>query len=191
MSTAAAIVVGVLMLWAFAEAFRWPIAPDAPLAAAVFISPSLAAPAVLAVVVGTVAGGGAAVTLRRRGRRWPLPAVSEQMRRRVSRWLDRGITGLAFQPLTAIPYKVFVVDASRRDFRVQHWMVATAVVRGPRMAAVAAASAIVAHATARVVAPEALSSVKVLLVVVGTGVFLVGWRLAWRFWSDAMDRVDE
>lgn len=173
----------VLLLWALAEAFSWPIVPDAALAAAVFMFPAVAAWGTLAVVVGTAMGGAAAIVLYRRGHRWPLPVVTDRMRRRVSRWLDSGPRGLVYQSLTAVPYKVFVVDAARRDIAVATWALLTVVFRGPRMAAAAAVAALAAHGVERTLPPGLLVSAKIVLLVVAIIVFLIGWRLAWRFWA--------
>jgi len=173
----------VLLLWALAEAFSWPIVPDAALAAAVFMFPAVAAWGTLAVVIGTAIGGAAAIMLYRRGHRWPLPLVTDRMRRRVSHWLDSGPRGLVHQPLTAVPYKVFVVDAAPRDIGVASWALLTVVFRGPRMAAAAALATLAARGIERIVPPGMLVSAKTVVLVLGTGVFLVGWRLAWRFWA--------
>ena len=85
----------VLLLWAVAEAFSWPVVPDAALAASAFMFPAVAGWGTLAVVAGSAIGGSAALVLYRRGYRWPLPMVTGRMRRRVSHWLNAGPRGLS------------------------------------------------------------------------------------------------
>jgi hypothetical protein len=173
----------VLLLWALAEAFSWPIVPDAALAAAVFMFPGIAIWGTLAVVIGSAIGGTAAITLYRRGNGWPMPMVTDRMRERVSHWLDSGPRGLIYQPLTAVPYKVFVVDAAQRNIAVATWALLTVVFRAPRMAAAAALATLGALGIERIVPPGILGSAKTVVLVAGIIVFLIGWRLAWRFWA--------
>ena len=67
-----------LFAWAFAEAFSWPVVPDAALASIVFFVPDAARLAVAATVAGSVVGGVTAMAAHRRGLRWPLPLTSDR-----------------------------------------------------------------------------------------------------------------
>ncbi|MGI9584951.1 MAG: hypothetical protein ACR2N7_05115 [Acidimicrobiia bacterium] len=173
----------LLALWSFAEAFSWPVAPDAALAVVVFMLPSLAFAATGVVILSTAAGGAAGLLLYRRGYRWPLPLVTDRMRGRVSKWLDGGATGLIHQPLTAVPYKAFVVDGARRPFRVLAWSVLTGVFRGPRMTAVAIAATVVARVIERSIPPAHLLTAQVVVLAVAGVGFVIGWRLVWMLWA--------
>ena len=173
----------ILLLWSFAEAFSWPIVPDAGLVAAVFLMPSLATSATITIIVGSIVGGAAAITLYRRGHRWPLPIVTEMMALRVAGWMDRGSTGLMYQPLTGVPYKAFVVEAARRDTQRVTWAILTAAFRGPRMATVAVVSVLAARGVEHFSAASDVMLVKATLVAAGAAVFAAGWRIVVRYWS--------
>ena len=188
MSPIVTVVLALLVLWAAAEAFAWPIVPDAALAVVVFLAPNLAVPALAAVVIGTTLGGAVAITVWRRGVRWPLPMATDSMRTRVNLWLDRGPVGLIYQPLTAVPYKLFVVDAAGRDFSVHTCAALTAAFRGARMLGVTVVSAITATLVSNLVTAESLVAWKLVMVGVGTAIFLTGWRMVWVMWSKPKPR---
>lgn len=176
------LVLAVLALWSLAEAFSWPVAPDVALAAAVFIWPSLAIAGTGAVVMGTMIGGALAIMLFRRGHRWPLPLVTDRMKRRVAQWLDTGPRGLIHQPLTAVPYKAFVVDAADRPFRLPIWSTFTGVFRGLRMGANAILAVWIASIVGRFAPANQLTHVKALVLVGAALIFLIGWRVVFMIW---------
>ncbi len=172
----------MLFIWAFTEAFVWPVVPDVALASLAFLAPEGAWLFVGAAVGGSMAGGAAAMVAYRMGWRWPLPLVSDAMRARVEHWLERGPIGLVNQPLTAVPYKAFVVEGARRRLAVAPWVMWTGVFRGARMASVAVlawiGSVLVGHVFA-----ENAAQASVIILAIGLVVFVIGWRLAWRLWS--------
>jgi hypothetical protein len=173
----------LLFVWATAEAFAWPVVPDAALAVVAFMAPQLALPALGAVVMGTTLGGAIAISAWRRGVRWPLPMATDSMRTRVHRWLDNGPVGLIYQPLTAVPYKVFVVDAAWRDFSVGTWAALTAGFRGARMLAVTVISVFTATVVSNLAEPDDVLGWKLAMLGAGTLIFLAGWRIVWVMWS--------
>ena len=178
-----------LFLWSFAEAYVWPVVPDAALASTAFLIPDATVTFIAATVLGSVLGGLTAMTAYRRGRRWPLPLVTRPMRVKVAEWLDRGPIGLVNQPLTGVPYKAFVVEASNRRFGVTPWALWTAVFRGARMTTVAAVASAGAGAVERLV-PSHITWGPAAVVVSGLAIFAVGWRMVVRRWDGAgIDRT--
>jgi len=175
----------VLFLWALGEAFSWPIVPDAALAAVVFLFPELAAVGLVMVVLGSTVGGALGLVLWRYGLRWPLPVTTPSMRTRVHKWLDRGPSGLIYQPLTAVPYKLFVVEAADRRFGIVTWMSLTAAFRGARMSVVALLAVGASALVTFLVPPPAANEWRLLIVALGSVAFLVGWRFAWNIWVRA------
>ena len=176
-----------IFVWAFAEAYVWPVVPDVALASAAFLVPEGAAWFAAAAVVGSAVGGATAMTAYRQGLRWPLPLVTPRMRSKVATWLDRGAVGLVYQPLTTVPYKVFVVEGGGRCLGLAAWTLWTVVFRGARMSGVAVL-AVVASGLVGAIAPAGIvANVRLALLGVGLVLFLMGWRAAWRFWARSED----
>ena len=190
MTPAVLIILSLLLLWSFTEAFAWPVVPDTALAAVVLLVPGLAVSGTVAVVAGTAAGGAVAIALLRRGAQWPLPLVTPAMKENVNRWLDHGAIGLAHQPFTAVPYKAFVVEAARRGFGIPRWALFTTLFRGARMAAVALISVRAAAAVERLAPRGAATSWKLVVLAVSGLAFVVGWRLVLRLWASAESPAD-
>ena len=190
MTPAVWIILSLLLLWSFAEAFAWPLVPDAALAAVVLLVPGLAVSATVAVVVGTAAGGAVAIALLRHGVRWPLPLVTPSMKENVVRWLGHGPVGLAYQPFTAVPYKAFVVEAARRGFTIPRWALFTTLFRGVRMAAIALIVARVSAAVERLAPPGSAATWKLVVLTVSGLAFVAGWRAVWRMWARAESPAD-
>jgi membrane protein YqaA with SNARE-associated domain len=184
MTTTVLVVIVGLFVWSFAEAYVWPVVPDAPLAVAVFIGPDVAMVAVVATVVGSCAGGATAMAARRRGTRWPLPLVSARMRAKVAEWLDRGAVGLIHQPLSAVPYKAFVVEAAARGIGTGVFTVATACFRGMRITATAGMAVLAHHLAGRWAPAGSETEIVLVVLVVSSVLFLVGWRSTHRLWAD-------
>lgn len=172
-----------LLAWAFAEAFSWPVVPDAALATAVILMPAEAMVFAAATVAGSVLGGALAVVAYRRGHRWPLPLVSPRMRSHVRRWMDRGVIGLWHQPLSAVPYKAFVVESADRGIGLAPFVGATLLFRGARMLVAAGLAFSASHLVASWMPGDGVVAARLVLLSVGGAVFLVGWRLAWQSWS--------
>jgi hypothetical protein len=184
------VVAAGLFVWALAEAISWPVVPDAPMAVVVFLIPDAAALSVAAIVFGSVLGGAVGIALRRRGLTWPLPLVTTAMTTRVSRWLEGGALGLRHQPLTAVPYKVFVVEAGRRNIGQVPWALATGVFRGLRMTAVALLAVGAQALVAGWAAPDNVIVVEALVLGGAAVVFFAGWRLTVVIWRRSSDELD-
>jgi len=172
-----------LFVWSFAEAFVWPVVPDAAMAVVAFLVPEWAIASVLALAVGSVVGGVLGVALGRAGRSWPLPMVTGRMQQLVAEWLDAGAFGLVYQPLTAVPYKAFVVEAAERPIGLAAWGWATALFRGARMTVIAAVAVGTAAMLNRWVPAGSLAVVRTAVVAGAIALFLIGWRFAFRSWQ--------
>lgn len=123
----------IIFWWAVAEAFMWPLIPDSALMAFTFAVPVALWRLWAWCVAGTVVGGTAGILLGRLGLAWPLPLVTERMRESVAGWLEVGASGLQHQPLSGVPYKVFVERASDIDVSIVDWALWTTLTRGSRM----------------------------------------------------------
>lgn len=172
-----------LFAWAFAEAYVWPVVPDVALASAVLLVPDGTVWFAAATVTGSAVGGATAMTAYRRGLRWPLPLVTPRMRSKVATWLDRGAVGLMYQPLTTVPYKVFVVEGAVRGLDLAVWTSWTVVFRGARMSAVAVFAVLASGLVAATAPAGIVPTVRLAILGVGLVLFLMGWRGAWRFWA--------
>ncbi len=184
MSWLIGVVAVALVVWAFAEAFVWPVVPDFALAAAAFLLPEGAVTFTIWTVVGSVVGGVTAITAYRHGFRWPLPTVTSKMKSTVASWLTVGPIGLFNQPLTAVPYKVFVVEGARRGFPRSAWAWWTALFRGTRMAMVTFLAVLGSRAIESA-APSNVVAARSVVLAIGLFLFVMGWRFAWSFWSDS------
>ena len=172
-----------LFVWSFAEALVWPIIPDATLALLVVGRPrrwlSLAGVA----VAGSAAGGAAGVFAASQGAGWPLPLTTPRMVTAVEGWLADGAAGLAHQPLSGVPYKVFVAEAGDTAVPVAEFMAATLQYRAPRLIAVAAVTATVAALGWRVVPRRWQPRVHVAVLATGTVVLFAGLAAVVARWS--------
>ncbi len=128
-----------LAAWAAVEAVSWPLVPDAPLAAAAVGRPPRTAVALAAATTGgSVLGTIAGMSLARRGIVAPQPWTTPMMRAAVDEWLsDRGALGVAHQPLSGVPHKLFVAAAPRHGISAGSMVTATVAFRGARMSATA------------------------------------------------------
>ncbi len=125
----------IVFLWAFAEAFMWPLIPDSALMALAFAAPAAIWRLWAMCTAGSMAGGVVGVLLGRAGLSWPLPLVTDRMREAVSGWMADGAAGLVHQPFSGVPFKAFVSTAGDTDVEVVDWALWTAATRGGRMLA--------------------------------------------------------
>ncbi len=123
----------IIFVWAFAEAFMWPLIPDSALMALAFAAPAAIWRLWAMCAAGSVAGGVTGVLLGRIGLSWPLPLVTDRMRQATSGWMADGASSLIHQPFSGVPYKAFVSTAGSVDIEVVDWALWTAVTRGGRM----------------------------------------------------------
>lgn len=171
-----------LFCWALAEATIWPVMPDLALFMVVLFAPDFALIALAAVSIGSAIGGSVGITLLRRGLIYPRPLTTARMEEATKRWLERGPGGLVFQLATAVPYKVFVVEAARRGFGRWTWAALTTLFRGARMALVTAL-ALATDLAVRWFGSGGAVPEKLSIAAVAGVVFLVMWRIAYVFWS--------
>lgn len=176
-------VVLALFVWAFAEAYVWPVVPDVALASAVFLIPDGAVWFVSATVIGSAVGGVAAMTSYRRGLRWRLPLVTRLMQSKAATWLERGALGLMYQPLTTVPYKVFVVEGAVRAVGLAPWTLWTVVFRGARMSVVAVLTVVASDLVGAIAPADIAPTVRLVILGVGLVIFLIGFWGTWQLWS--------
>lgn len=168
------------LLWGFAEALFWPIIPDYYVLAVV---PTLAARwwrVALFTSAGSVIGGSAGFWWSyARGDTFPLalaPLVTPGMLDAASAWLaELGAMGVLRQPLSGVPYKVFVylAGAERLPFFLFFWT--SVVARSFRIFAVAAIGA----GLGKIAGDRRLSRFYDVFLILYTTVFVYGlWRVA-------------
>ena len=172
-----------MFLWALAEALVWPIIPDASLALLVLARPRRWHLLGLTAVAGSVAGGAAGVVAAARGLRWPLPLTTPRMATAVDGWLTAGAEGLSHQPLSGVPYKVFVVEAPDAGIGTWKFAGATLQYRAPRLITVAALVAFLAALGWRYVPPRWQPLAHVTVTAVVTLGLLVGLAMVVTKWS--------
>lgn len=123
-----------MFAWGLAEALWWPLVPDAGLAVAALRGPRRGPALAIAALAGSVAGGAVGYVLAARGAALPTPLATPAMHDAASGWLSsHGAWGLAAQPLSGVPFKVFVARAPAADVPLAGFLVASAVARGLRM----------------------------------------------------------
>jgi hypothetical protein len=105
------------------------------------------------------------------------------MRSKVAAWLDRGTIGLMYQPLTTVPYKVFVVEGSVRGLGLAAWTLWTVVFRGARMSVVGVLAAVASGLVGAMAPAGIVAAARLALLGLGLVLFLVGWWGAWQLWS--------
>lgn len=173
----------VVFAWGVAEAVVWPIVPDVAVAALAAAAPRRAPALALWATAGSVLGGIAAYTLDAAGPGAQLlahaPLVTERMVDQAHAWLVAdGARGLALQPMSGIPFKVFGLQAAGADVGLLPFAAHAAVARGVRLAAVAALFALGGLALRR-----ALPRVYGVALVIGAGAFAAGLRRVVETWS--------
>lgn len=170
--------------WGFFEAFLFPIIPDFALAPLAFVAPRRAPILIAATVAGSVTGGGVAYLLSMGAagsvlfeHAW---LVTDRMRDGAGGWLRaEGSLGLAHQPLSGVPYKVFGLQASAHTDFVPFLLV-SAIARGVRMVAVALIASLAGRFLGRFertleAAMPTLMTLYVLAFTIGLLIVLIGW----------------
>jgi 1-acyl-sn-glycerol-3-phosphate acyltransferase len=132
---------GFTFAWALAEAILWPVIPDFLIAPLAFLAPSRFVYFAAAATAGSVAGGTVAHLLAATGVGGSLlsaaPLTTDRMAAAAAGWLgSEGAAGLAHQPLSGVPYKLFALQSSGIPLGSFVWF--TVLVRGARFAAIAA-----------------------------------------------------
>lgn len=105
------------------------------------------------------------------------------MHEAVTAWMSAGAHGLAHQPMSGVPYKVFVAVAPDAGVGPVEFAVATLRYRAPRIVVVAAVTAAIAGVAWRCLPQRWHARVHVGASVLGTAVLLAGLALVVRSWS--------
>lgn len=173
----------IMFAWAVAEALWWPLVPDSFLMGLAFAAPKRWRKLWVAALAGTITGGLIGLALTDAGWNWGLPLVTDRMLVAADGWLGEGASGLAHQPLSGVPYKAFVTQASQHDISTWTWISATALFRGGRMLVAgglaAAAGTALWRWTPRRWAPRLHASI----VAVATVVLFAGLAVVVKSWS--------
>ena len=170
--------------WGFLEAFLFPIIPEFALAPLAFVAPRRGPILVAATAAGSISGGGIAYLLSLTAvgavlleQAW---LVTDPMRESAGAWLQtEGARGLAHQPLSGVPYKVFGLQAGAHT-DIASFLFVSAFVRGARMIVVALITGLVGSVLGRFeraleAAMPALMILYVLGFSVGLLIVLIGW----------------
>lgn len=172
-----------MFTWSFAEALVWPIIPDASLALLTMARPRRWLALAVAAVAGSLAGGVSGLLAAANGLSWPLPLTTPRMVSAVEGWLAGGAPGLAHQPLSGVPYKVFVAEAADAGIGPVPFALATLQYRAPRLIAVAAVTALVAAVAWRYISPRWQALVHVSVTVAATAGLFAGLAAVVGGWS--------
>lgn len=173
----------ILYIWAFAEAWMWPLIPDSALMGMTFAAPRRTLRLWCATVAGTLSGGLAGLAAARASLRWPLPLVTDRMREAADGWLAEGAAGLWHQPLSGVPYKTFVQAAGALDIDTGAWLAYTAAARGGRMLLLALFAAGAGRLLVRLAPAHLRARVHVSVVAVCTVVLFAGLAAMVHHWS--------
>jgi len=175
---------GVLYVWAVAEAMVWPLIPDSALMGMVLASPRHAPRLLAAAVAGTLTGGTVGVLLGRLGAHWHLPLVTERMRDAAHGWLATGgADGLWHQPLSGVPYKAFVQAVADLPVALGDFLWLTLQARGVRMLASAAVASMAGAVLWRVVPERHRAATHVTVVAAATVLLFSGLAAVIVHWS--------
>lgn len=170
-------------LWAFAEALFWPILPDYYLFA---VGPAALGRwwrLALFATAGSVAGGSIGYWISHvRESAFPLqvaPLITEGMIATAASWIaDQGAGAVLRQPLSGIPYKVFVYLSGEIRLPFAAFLLASLAARAIRIFAAAGLGA----ALGRIAGPERTARYYDLFLVLYTLVFAYGlWRVVKSF----------
>lgn len=145
------------LAWGVAEALIWPIFPDFFVLAVVPAAPKRWWKLAVAASVGSVVGGAAGYLLARltgsSSMLDQVPLVTAGMATQAQAWLDAdGWWGLLRQPLSGIPYKVFVYLSGAEGIGFPGFVWASALARGVRLLAAAGLAALFGMAFAKILA---------------------------------------
>ena len=173
-----------MFAWGVAEALVWPLIPDISLALLVFSLPRRWPALTAATLIGSVTGGALGWAASASGLHWPLPLTTPRMSSAVDAWLAAdGAQAMVQQPMSGVPYKVFVAAAPDADVALGPFLVATAQYRGLRMLVAALVVAAVGAVIWRLVPRRLHAEVHLGLTIAGTVVFLAGLVAVFRGWS--------
>jgi 1-acyl-sn-glycerol-3-phosphate acyltransferase len=172
-----------VFVWAFAEAMVWPVIPDASIALLTAARPRRWPVLALAATAGSIAGGVTGWWATAAGWHWPLPLTTPRMHTAVQAWFADGAAGLAHQPLSGVPYKVFVAAAPDAGVGAVDLALATLRYRGVRFTATAALVALVAAVAWRLVPAHRAAGLHVGITAIATIGLFTGLGMVVAAWS--------
>lgn len=166
-------------VWGLAEALWWPIVPDYFVFGAAPTAPERWWVLAFFTSAGSVVGGAIgfwwAYLSRSAGLLNSAPLIKAGMVDQASSWLaDRGALAVTSQPLSGIPYKVFVYLSGAGRLSFVLFLLASVVARALRIFAAAAISA----GAAKLAGPSRVARYYNIFFAVYTSLFIYGlWRV--------------
>ena len=170
------------LAWGVAEALWWPIVPDFCVFALSPVAPRRWWKLALAAGIGSVLGGavGFALAASFGSQRFlaAAPLVTGGMINAALSWLADGSAGLMRQPLSGIPYKVFVFLAAGLRLNFAAFLLFSTIARSLRIFAVGGSAALLGFAAGK----ERVSRLYDAFFVLSCLVFALGlWRVVVQF----------
>lgn len=136
--------------WAFAEALSWPLLPEIILAVLCVAEPKAGPRLAVVAAAGSLAGGTAGYLLAARGIVVPEPLTTARMHAAVAAQVAaHGAAAVYAQPLSGIPFKVYVTTAGARHAGLARFVAASAQARGVRILATGLVITVAAACAAR------------------------------------------
>ncbi len=143
---------GLLLVaaWAFGEALSWPLLPELALAVLCVAAPRAGLRLSAAAAVGSVVGGGVGYLLAARGIELPEPLTTARMHATAAAQVAaHGAAAVRAQPLSGIPFKVYVAAAGAHRAGLARFLVESAQARAARILAVGMIATVAAACVGR------------------------------------------
>lgn len=143
---------GLLLVaaWAFGEALCWPLLPELALAVLCVAAPKAGLRLSAAAAVGSVVGGVAGYLLAAHGIELPEPLTTARMHATAAAQVAaHGAAAVRAQPLSGIPFKVYVAAAGAHRAGLARFVVESAQARAARILAAGMIATVAAACAAR------------------------------------------
>jgi 1-acyl-sn-glycerol-3-phosphate acyltransferase len=122
--------------WAFGEALSWPLLPELILAVVCVGAPRAGIRLSLGAAIGSVVGGAAGYLIAAHGIILPEPVTTARMHAAVAAQVTaHGAAAVLAQPLSGIPFKVYVATSGARHVGFGRFLLDSAQARGARILA--------------------------------------------------------
>jgi membrane protein YqaA with SNARE-associated domain len=171
---------GALLMaaWAFGEALSWPLLPELALAVLCVAAPRAGIRLSLSAGAGSVAGGVAGYLLAAHGITLPEPVTTARMHAAVTAQVTaHGAAAVLAQPLSGIPFKVYVAASGARHAGLGRFLLYSAQARGARILGFGLAATVIGACARRW---RRFYPAYLLLV---AAVFAGGWSAVVAAWS--------
>jgi 1-acyl-sn-glycerol-3-phosphate acyltransferase len=140
----------LVAVWAFGEALSWPLLPELALAVLCVAAPKAGPRLAVSAALGSVAGGVAGYLLAARGIELPEPLITARMRATVAAQVAaHGAAAVRAQPLSGIPFKVYVASIGAHKSGLARFVVESAQARAARILGAGLAATVAAACAAR------------------------------------------